>query len=113
MLLSEGVDVARVRIWISEVRAVGHAFIIEHDDGRQESYPLRNAPGKGDRVGSPYRGEFRGCEGTFFDLPFGFPTNNQAAQQRLNDPSIPQAIKKLITGNFPLPTRSQTLVHSH
>ncbi len=103
---------SRARIWISEVRAIGHAFIIEHDDGRQESYPLRNAPAKGDRLGSPYRGDFRGFEGTFYDLPFGFPTDNQSAEQRLSDPSIPSTMKKLIQENFPLKGSPQTLAYA-
>ena len=47
----------------------------------------------------------RGFEGTYYDLPLGFPTSNEAAQQRLSDPSIPRAIKKLIQENFPLPAR--------
>lgn len=86
----------RARIWISASRAVGHAFIIDHDDGRQEHYPLRNLPAKVDRLGNSYQGEFRGVEGTYYDLPRGFPTNNEAAQQRLSDPSIPSLIKTLI-----------------
>lgn len=92
----------RAKIWLSEVRAIGHAFIIEHDDGCQEGYPLRTLPTKGDKIGRPYRGEYRGIEGTYYDLPFGFPTNNEIAQQRLNDPSIPASMKKLIRENFPL-----------
>lgn len=108
----KGAYVSRVRIWISEVRAIGHAFIIEHDDGRQESYPLKNPPAKGDRLRSPYRGDFRGFEGTYYDLPFGFPTSNELAEQRLSDPSIPAAIKKLIQENFPLPSRPQALAYS-
>lgn len=102
----------RARIWISEVRAIGHAFIIDHDDGMQEAHPLRNPPVKGDRLGSPYRGDFKGSEGTFYDLPFGFPTSNEMAQQRLNDPSIPSTMKRLIQENFPLKARPSVLAYA-
>lgn len=104
----KGVSVSRAKIWLSEVRSIGHAFIIEDDDGCQEGYPLRVLPAKGDRIGRPYRGEYKGVEGTYYDLPFGFPTDFETAKQRLNDPSIPAAIKKLIRDNFPMQLRTPT-----
>lgn len=98
---------SRARIWISASRAIGHTFIIEHDDGGQECYPLRRPPASGDRLGNSYQGEFRGLPGTYHDLPFGFPTNNETARQRLSDPSIPSAMKRLIIENFPLNSDTQ------
>lgn len=98
----------RAKIWLSEVRVIGHAFIIEQDDGYQEGYPLRTLPAKGDKIGRPYRGDYKGIEGTYYDLPFGFPTNNQTALQRLNDPSIPASMKKLIREHFPLKMSTPT-----
>lgn len=103
---------SRARIWISASRAIGHAFIIEHDDGSQESYPLRSPPAKGDRLGSSYQGTFRGIDGTYFDLPLGFPTCNEMARQRLIDPSIPSTMKKLILENFPLKENIQSLTYA-
>lgn len=103
---------ARVRLWISAVPGVAHAFLIEHEDGQQESYPLRQPPQAGGRLGTCYPGEFRGHAGTYCDLPFGFPTNNQQAAQRLNDPSIPQRMKQLIRENFSLREQPSRLVYS-
>jgi hypothetical protein len=104
--------VSRVRLWVSAMRAIGHTLIIEHDDGSQECYPFKSPPAKGDRLGTSYQGEFRGCTGTFYDLPRGFPTDNHAAAQRLQDPSIPKAMKKLIVENFPIPSRARQPVNS-
>lgn len=55
-----------------------------------------------DRLGIPYQPDILGFEGTYYDLPFGFPTSDELAQQRLNDPSIPATMKRLIVENFPL-----------
>ncbi len=99
---------SRARIWISASRAIGHAFVIDHEDGRQESYPLRNPPAKSDRLGTAYLGDLRGFAGTYYDLPFGFPTCNETARQRLSDPSIPNTMKTLILENFPLKTSTQS-----
>ena len=103
---------ARVRLWISAVPGVAHAFLIEHDDGGQDCYPLRHPPEPGGRMGTSYPGEFKGHAGTFCDLPFGFPTSNPQAAQRLNDPSIPQRMKQLIRENFPLQAQPSRLVYS-
>lgn len=91
---------------------MGNAFIIARDDGSQESYPLRSTPTKGDRFGSSYWGEFRGFEGTYYDLPLGFPTTNEAAAQCLSDPSIPSSMKRLIQENFPLKATTQSLAYA-
>jgi len=93
---------SRARLWISSSRAASHAFIVEHNDGRQECYPLKSHLSREDRLGSSYPGDFRGHPGAYYDLPFGFPTDNATAQQRLSDPSIPSTMKKLIQDNFPL-----------
>lgn len=103
---------ARVKIWVSEVPGIPNAFLIVHDDGRQDAYPLKTALAKGDRLGTAYRGDLQGHAGTFYDLPFGFPTSNEVAAQRLNDPSIPAMMKKLIVDNFPLRALPRGLVYS-
>ena len=107
-----GVDVSRVRIWLSDIPGVANAFLVVHDDDRQDSYPLKTVLGKGDRLGSGYKGDLREQPGTYYDLPAGFPTSNETAKQRLNDPSIPATMKKLIVDNFPRPVRPRGLIYS-
>lgn len=103
---------ARVKLWVSDAPSITNAFLIVHDDGRHDAYPLRTVLAPGDRLGTAYRGELQGHPGTYYDLPFGFPTSNETAAQRLNDPSIPATMKKLIVDNFPLQARPRGLVYS-
>lgn len=98
---------ARVRIWISGVQGIGNVFMIQHDDGREFYQPLRNPPLPGEKIGSTYRGDFKGYAGTYYDLPPGFPTTNETAASRLMDPSIPKPIQRLIRENFPLKIRPE------
>ncbi|MDB5390068.1 MAG: hypothetical protein JWM11_5714, partial [Planctomycetaceae bacterium] len=51
---------ARVRLWVSGVAGIGNVFIVQHDDGGQHCQPLKSPPGKDDRVGTMYDGEFLG-----------------------------------------------------
>jgi hypothetical protein len=94
--------VARVRLWVSGVSGIGNVFIVQHADGGQHCQPLKNPPGKDERVGMMYEGEFLGYPGIYYDLPAGFPTNNEQAGVRLADPSIPKPMQKLLRENFPL-----------
>lgn len=104
MALLRGASVARVRLWISGVSGIGNVFIIQHADGGQHCQPLKSPPGKEDQIGTMYEGEFLGYPGVYYDLPRGFPTNNEQASLRLADPSIPKAMQKLLRENFPLRT---------
>ena len=104
--------VARVRLWLSGVSGIRNVFIIQHEDGSQLMQPLPHPPGKEERVGTAYEGEFCGYLGTYVDLPTGFPTTNQQAQLRLADPSIPKPILKLIRQNFPLQSIARETVTS-
>jgi len=110
--LCVGANVSRARIWLSDNPSVANAFLVVHDDDRQDSYPLKTVLDKGDRLGSGYQGDLRGESGTYYDLPFGFPSSNDIAQQRLADPSIPATMKKLIVDNFPLSVRPRGLIYS-
>ena len=103
---------ARVRIWLSDTPHVTNAFLVAHDDGRQDAYPLKTVLAKGDRLGMAYPGDLNGQPGTYYDLPLGFPASNELARQRLNDPSIPMTMKKLIVDNFPLQMRPRGLIYS-
>ncbi|MES2788861.1 MAG: hypothetical protein V4719_04505 [Planctomycetota bacterium] len=103
---------ARVKIWVSDVPGITNAFLIDHDDGRQDFYPLATMLAPRDRLGAAYRGEFQGHAGTYYDLPSGFPTSDQTAEKRLSDPSIPATMKKLIVDHFPLKARRAGLVCS-
>ncbi|MDB5386714.1 MAG: hypothetical protein JWM11_2360 [Planctomycetaceae bacterium] len=95
---------ARVRLWVSGVSGIGNVFVIEHDEGGQYCQPLKSPPAQDERVGTVYQGEFRGYPGTYYDLPCGFPANNEQARLRLADPSIPKPMQKLLRENFPLKT---------
>lgn len=103
---------ARVKVWVSDVPEIPNLFLIEHDDGREDAYLLRTVLAKGDRLGTAYRGDIQGYTGVFYDLPFGFPTSNDLAAQRMSDPSIPAMMKKLIVDNFPLQVQPQMPVYS-
>jgi hypothetical protein len=96
------VFVARVRLWVSGVPGIRNVFIIQHDDGGQHCQPLKSPPAEGERIGTVYEGDFKGYAGTYYDLPSGFPTNNEQAGIRLADPSIPKAMQKLLRENFPI-----------
>ncbi len=101
---------ARVKIWVSATQGFEDLLIVVQDNGSEECYALNYAPGGLDRLGSAYWGQFRGNDGTYYDLPRGFPANNADAAQRLNDPSISNTMKSLIRLNFPLRTGRQATV---
>lgn len=97
----------RVRIWVSGVPGIPHALLIERDDAPAECYALKNPPSRSARLGAAYADQLEGYNGTYVDLPRGFPTDNATAVQRLNDPSIPQVIQQLVRENFPLQPRTR------
>jgi hypothetical protein len=97
----------RVRIWVSASQETKDAFVLERIGATGQYYAFQRPIGGLDWLGDGYPGDLLGFEGTFYDLPRGFPTNNSDAALRAGDASVSKAMRLLIRSSFPLRPRRQ------